>query len=127
MSQIPLPGFAEDDLVLDLTKKVNTKHEAAKFVINKFLKEKPKNWAREIKIAQTVITKFPEILNLEIPFKLNSLAWLLTDDGKRCVNKFLYQEKACIPNEKEYNIRTEKFGEDKVIESKAKTIRDFLS
>lgn len=125
MKQTLLPGF-EDDLGLDTDKKINAKHEAAKFLIKKFLKEKPKSWGREIKIAQRVITVHPEILDVELPFKLNSLAWLLTPDGKTAVNKHLFSVGIDKTPKETYSISDQKFGEDKVLPAKPKTFKDFL-
>ena len=126
MKQTLLPGILEDDLGLDLTKKVNSKHEAAKFLIKKFLKEKPKSWGREIKIAQRVITVHPEILDVNLSFKLNSLAWLLTPDGKTAVNKHLFSVKLDSQPKETYTVGDQKFGEDKVLPAKPKTFKDFL-
>lgn len=125
MKQTFLPGII-DDSELDLSKKVNGKHEAAKFLISKFLKEKPKHWGKEIQAANKVLAVHPEILSLELPFKLNSLLWFLTPDGKVAVNKHLYGIQTCKTPETEYSISNQKFGEDKVLPPKPKTFKDFL-
>lgn len=125
LKQSLLPGIIEEN-ELDLNKTVNAKHEAAKFLIFKFLKKTPKNWGKEIKAAQKVITVHPEILSLELPFKLNSLLWFLTPEGKIAVNKYLYGLKTCQKPETNYTISDQKFGEDKVLPTKPKSFKEFL-
>ena len=125
MKQPLLPGFEESE-VLDFEKKINAKHEAAKFLINKLLKTKPKSWGNEIKIAQKVLTVHPEILDVNLPFKLNTLAWLLTPEGKVAVNKHLFSIGLDKKPKEEYSVGDQKFGEDKVLAPKPKTFKDFL-
>src|SRR5574343_742804 len=62
------------------------------FLVWKFLKEPNEtNWAREIKIANKLIKRFPNVdyWNFVCPsFKIHSLAWFISRDGK----KFLYEQ-----------------------------------
>ena len=121
--QLSFNGFEDAEIIS--SKPVNIKHEAAKFLIKKFLKEKPKSYAAEIKMANKVLAVHPEVCNIELGFKLNSLAWLLTDDGKKAVNSYLFSKKL-EEKQPETQLSKEKFGEDKII-PKQKTMKDFLS
>lgn len=89
--------------------KTNAKHEAALFLIKKFLKQKPSSYAREMAIAKKILDKAPEVLEIELTFKLNSLAWFLTRGGIECINKHNFKNRKVdnsikpvyIPPEKE--------------------------
>lgn len=122
MKQLSL-GLFEDDPIIS-SKKVNGKHEAAKFLIKKFLKDKPKSYAAEIKMANKVLAVHPEVCDIELGFKLNSLAWFLTVDGKKAVNAYLFSKQQDAPKN-EPKLSDTKFGEDVIIEKK-KTMKDFL-
>lgn len=79
-----------------MPKKQPTSGTAIDFLIRKFLKSKPENirdLLREKSIAKRLITKAPEILDMDLSFKLNSLAWFMTDSGKAAINKFNYHKK----------------------------------
>ncbi len=102
-----------------------------KNLIKKLLKpDQPINWPRELKVANTLIQKKPDIQfweNFNLPFKLNSLSFLLTDRGK----EFLFKakvEKHDLPlfQPTQTELSSEKIGED-VICHKPKSIKDFLN
>lgn len=76
-----------------LDAKTNAKHEAALFLIKKFLKEKPSSYSREVAIAKKIIKNAPEVLEIDLEFKLNSLAWFLTRPGIERINKHNFQNK----------------------------------
>jgi hypothetical protein len=61
-----------------------------KSFVKKFLKSTSNiSWPREMKIVKTLFTIFPNELfwnSLELKFKLNSLCWLLSDDGRKFLN-----------------------------------------
>ena len=89
--------------------KINAKHEAALFLIKKFLKQKPTSYSREVAVAKKILDKAPEVLEIELNFKLNSLAWFLTRPGIECINKHNFKNRkvdntakpAYIPPKKE--------------------------
>ena len=93
--------------ILDV--KINAKHQIALFLIKKFLKQPPSNYAREMAIAKKIIKNAPEVLEIELNFKLNSLAWFLTRPGIECINKHNFKNRkvdntakpAYIPPKKE--------------------------
>lgn len=100
-------------------------------LIKKLLKpDQPINWPRELKVANTLIQKKPDVQfweNFDLPFKLNSLSFLLSDRGK----EYLLQkrvEKHDLPSFKptQIELSSEKIGED-VICNKPKSIKDFLN
>lgn len=105
-----------------------TNHKLCQFIVKKFLKDKP-NWGKEIKIAQKLIkiyknnyTYWNNIKDIKLP----SLAWFLTDDGKKYLN---IQNKISNLNIKNINkipILKEKVGIDKNICKKPKTLLEFI-
>lgn len=55
-------------------------------LVDKFVKSESANWPREMKIAKHLVMMYPlpdMWLGLELGFKLNSLAWFLTEKGKQ--------------------------------------------
>lgn len=75
------------------------------YIIWKFLKDPSimdnKRWAQETKLAKIIQRKFPLInigYDVDLGFKLNSLAWFLTPDGK----KMLSEKQRHIVNMREF-------------------------
>ena len=67
----------------------NIEHEACKALVSKFCAN-PKSWAQELKIARKLLNLSPDLKSwyaLELPMKINSLAYFLTEDGKIFVPK----------------------------------------
>ena len=101
--------------------------------IKKFVKETSSIiWPREMKIVNSLIKIFPneEFWNsLDLKFKLNSLCWFLSDDGRKFLNteykKFLFEpEKPASFELKNNNIAFEgKIGE--TVQAPM-TVREFL-
>jgi len=93
---------------------------------------KGSDWAREVKFAKGLYSKFPDkdfLTSLRLDFKLNSLCWFLSKKGLIFLNKQLQPFRLALPEKKKY---TYKLG-DKILgpkgkaESKPKTILDFLN
>lgn len=62
---------------------MNTEHECCKKLVVKFV-EQP-NFPREIKIAKKLLLLSPDVdtwMELNLPYKIPSLAFFLTEDGK---------------------------------------------
>lgn len=62
---------------------MNIEHEVCKKLVTKFI-ERP-NFPREIKIAKKLLLLSPDVdswMELNLPYKIPSLAFFLTDDGK---------------------------------------------
>ena len=103
------------------------------FLIDKFLRyiegfTKGK-WSKEIKIAKKLFNSYPDARfwnQLELEFKLNSLAWFLTKDGL----KFLYKQQSlfrlALPEKKEYTLGDKILGPKGKTPRKPKTIIDFI-
>ena len=66
---------------------------SAKYLIQKHLKETPKgkDYGREIGIAYRILKKAPEVIDMEIGFKLNSLAWFMTRSGIEAINRYNFR------------------------------------
>ena len=104
------------------------------FLVEKFIKEpkklKPKDWARETKIAQKLYKKYSNerfwrasLLN----FKLNSLAWFLSEDGLRFLESNFLILKLKLPKSKKI-VLNDKIIESKTeFENKPKTTLEFLN
>ncbi len=102
-----------------------------KDLIKKFVEE-PKNqkrifWAREMKILNDLLEMFPNLDfwgKVSLP-KSNSLALLRSPAGLKRVRKKYREFNYKIPKKKNIKIG-KKFGEDKLISKKTKTIRGFI-
>lgn len=112
-------------------------------IIIKFVKggsgnKDPKFWARESKIAKKLFEVYPPaffeyIHQPDNPLDdtpcLGSLAWFLTENGKRHLNTQYSEYKKFTPIEKENTtpiLEKDKIGEDFKQESKPKNILEFL-
>lgn len=108
-------------------------------IIEKFIKEHlltgekaGETWSANMRICNTLLKKYPdeEFWNsFIIPFKLNCLAFLLSDKGKEYINAHFNKQKVASlieANKKPVEIlEEEKQGEDANIQ-KPKTLKDFL-
>jgi hypothetical protein len=89
-------------------------------------------WPREMKIVNTIIDIFPDDMfwrSLELKFKLNSLCWFLSDDGRKFLNaeykKFKFEpEQPKSFDLKDNNIEFEVKKDDNA--EKVVSIREFL-
>jgi len=105
-----------------------TNHKLCQFIVKKYIKDKI-NWPKEIKIAQSLIKKYKTYKfwhNLK-DLKLPSLAWFLTDEGKKTlaiqesINKL-----NIIKDKKDIFLSENKIGEDKNVCQKPKTLLEFI-
>jgi len=104
-----------------------------RYLINKFIKDpkvlKPADWARETKIAKQLIAKHGfDFLTLHFNnFKLNSLAWFLSKDGSSRLILEKVKQKTLTFSQEKVTIEEEKIGEDVIVLSKPKSIKQFIS
>ncbi len=110
-------------------KKVDEFLTLKKSLVLKYLKPDVKiNWANELRAAQKLIELHPDKEfwhKITLPFKLNSLFFFLSQNGK----EYLYPKKVIeLPVIKFNKVELEdsKIGDD-VISHKPKSIRDFLN
>jgi hypothetical protein len=102
--------------------------------IKKFLKD-PSNiiWPKEMKMVKMLFKIFPNEdfwSSLELNFKLNSLCWFLSDDGRKLLNKEYKKFNLELPEVKKFEIENnniafgdkESYDLDKVI-----NLRHFLN
>lgn len=112
--------------------------DSFKYCLNKFLKEEK---SLTIKDSKSERYAFSRIFirygcdkdfwkTLEIPFKLNSLNWILTEKGKQYVDgvyKSFNRPKYNVSVEPEsFNISSVKIGEDKKVDKKHKNLIEFI-
>tara|TARA_Y100001938_G_scaffold131492_1_gene188640 strand:- start:1400 stop:1732 length:333 start_codon:yes stop_codon:yes gene_type:complete len=96
------------------------------------------SWPKEIKIAKTLFSKYPnfmfwkwlELINKHgYKYKVNSLAYFLTEKGKVLVhNKYVFYrnfKNTGIYNPKKINLEDKKIGKDKKVNKKFKLF-DFI-
>ncbi len=102
-------------------------HKLCQFIVKKFIKDKI-NWAREIKIAQGLIKTYKKynFWNNLNDLKLPSLAWFLTEDGKRFLATEDKKKYLNIKKPEEAPLQENKIGEDKNICKKPKTLIEFI-
>jgi hypothetical protein len=76
--------------------------------IKKFLKEDAKIvWPKEMKMVKMLLDIFPDEIfwnSLDLKFKLNSLCWLLSDDGRSFLKKEYQKYKLELPDTKKYEL-----------------------
>jgi hypothetical protein len=89
-------------------------------------------WPREMKIVKTLLTIFPDEIfwtSLDLGFKLNSLCWLLSDDGRKFLNKEYKKFKLNLPEQKNYEIKQNNiaFESKTKYDEKPLNLREFLN
>jgi len=89
-------------------------------------------WPREMKIVKSLLTIFPDEIfwnSLDLGFKLNSLCWLLSDDGRKLLNKEYKKFKLNLPVQKNYEIKENNIAFNSKIEydEKPLNLREFLN
>ncbi len=105
----------------------NNNHKLCQLIVKKFVK-KEINWAKEIKIAKTLIKSFTyfkywhNLTEINLP----SLAWFLTDDGKNFLKKEYYKQKLEFKKQKKVILEENKIGEDKKVCQKPKSLLEFI-
>ena len=104
------------------------------FLVEKFIKEpkklKPKDWARETKIAQKLYAKYDSERFWRaslLDFKLNSLAWFLSADGLEFLETNFLILKLKLPQQKKIKLDNKIFGSQMEFKKKLKTTLDFLN
>ena len=102
--------------------------------IKRFLKENVNIiWPKEMKMANLLFKIFPNENfwnSLNLNFKLNSLCWLLSDDGRKLLNQEYKKFKLELPETKIFNIENNNivFESKKSYDlDKALNLREFLN
>lgn len=109
-----------------------------KSFVKKFLKNTNDiSWPREMKIVKTLFTIFPNDLfwnSLELKFKLNSLCWLLSDDGRKFLNTEYKKFELRIPDIEVFELNENKIAVENKIdyapdikEKKKKNLKNYLN
>lgn len=110
----------------------NPKFRAAQFIVGKLVKKESIDWAREIKIAQRLLTKFPDVKFwewLNLGFQLNSLAWFISPDGTKRLKKEFGQFNLVLPEPPKYVmdlVNPVEIQAPSVETIRGTTIKDFL-
>jgi hypothetical protein len=101
--------------------------------VKKFLKNVNSiNWAREMSIVKKLWTIFPNQdfwHSLELSFKLNSLCWFLSDDGRSFLNKEYKKFNLELPETKKFEIKNNNIAFENKSSydlDKALNLREFL-
>jgi len=90
-------------------------------------------WPKEMKMANLLIKIFPNQdfwESLELNFKLNSLCWLLSDDGRKFLNKEYKKFNLNLPEIKKFEVENNNiaFENKKTYDlDKALNLREFLN
>lgn len=111
----------------------NTKINKKEF-IKRLLKEDAKIiWPKEMKMANLLFKIFPKESfwkNLNLGFKLNSLCWLLSDDGRKLLNKEYKKFNLNLPETKIFEIENNNLAFENNSSydlDKALNLREFLN
>ncbi len=101
-----------------------------KFIVTKFCKGAiDLSWPKQIKIAQKLIEDNPDLAfwqGFETKRKIYCLSWFLTKEGEESLLIHSRKRVLDLKAPAEHVILGEKIGEDFKVESKPKTIFDFL-
>jgi len=79
-------------------------------------------------LAAQIYKKYPEYefwQIMRLPFQLNSLKWMLGEDGEEYINQYIQEFKTPQPEKVEVKMAAEKIGEDYIVTKKL-TRKDFL-
>ena len=105
-----------------------------KVFIKKFIKEGSHIiWPKEMKMAKILFKIFPneDFWNsLQINFKLNSLCWLLSDDGRKFLNTEFKKFKLELPEVKNFQVDNNNIAFENKSSydlDKALNLREFLN
>lgn len=105
-----------------------------KTFIKKFIKD-PKNiiWPKEMKMVKSLFKIFPSQNfwdGLELNFKLNSLCWFLSDDGRKFLNTEYKKFNLNLPETKKFEIENNNIAFESKTSydlDKALNLREFLN
>ena len=102
-------------------------------MVNKFLKNvdgfTKGKWAKEIKLAKKLFNSCSDVRfwnQVELDFKLNSLAWLLSDEGKYALRVRGKMMKYSPKKPKEYKTQERRIGKKSYAKRK-KTLIEILN
>lgn len=115
-------------------KYVNSSNLNKKDFVKKFLKDSNNIiWPKEMKMVKSLFKIFPNEdfwKNLTLNFKLNSLCWFLSDDGRKFLNKEYKKFSLKLPETKIFKIENNNiaFQSKKDYDlDKALNLREFLN
>jgi len=118
------------------TPKKPKKETLSQFIINKFLKNPKITWKekglkfRELKFVEQLIKLYSlEVFwrALPVPFLVDSLGWYLAPRGREYLRIEFAKFSLDLTPQTSHNISAVKFGDDKKLKRKPKTLRDFLN
>lgn len=96
-----------------------------KFVDLKFFKRT--DWPREVKIAKRLLESDEMFFSkISLDFKLNSLAWFSTENGKEFIMQQKLQHSLNLKVEQPVELEDKAFGENLNLKKKPVTIQEFL-
>ena len=105
-----------------------------KSFIKKFIKDTSNIiWPKEVKMVNLLLKIFPDEgfwNGLELSFKLNSICWFLSDDGRKFLNQEYKKFKLELPEAKKFEIENNNiaFEFKKTYDlDKALNLREFLN
>jgi len=103
------------------------------FMVNKFLRNVESftsgKWAKEIKLAKKLFNSCPDVRfwnQVGLDFELNSLAWLLSEEGKYALKVRGKMMKYSPPKSKEYKMQKRRIGRKSYAKRK-KTLIEILN
>ena len=113
------------------------KRKSSKYqlLIGKFCKNPASIWANQgkVKAEMAVAKKLYKLFPSEdfwkkifLSFKLNSLRWFLTADGKPFLKTEQKKQLLDFQTKPSYSLRKNKVGKDKKVTRKIKTLKEFL-
>jgi hypothetical protein len=111
-----------------MSSKKLTPHKLCQFIIKKYINQKV-DWPREIKIDQKLIKTYKgySFWNSLKDLKLPSLAWFLTDEGKKFIATEQIKDKLTLERPEKIELQENKLGQDKKVCQKPKSLLEFIN
>ena len=112
-----------------------SQNDLRKALVQKFVKKEKRVWPRDMKVASTLIKRYPDPdfwRTVELGYDLNSLAFLLSERGDAALKEGLrlFRKRLTLPRDKPESVSVsgEKTGQDYVPNfNKPKNLKDFLN
>ena len=112
---------------------INTPLNKKTFIKNIIKEGSPIVWPKEMKMVKTLFKIFPNQdfwKSLKLNFKLNSLCWLLSDDGRKFLNTEYKKFNLDLPEAKTFEIDNNNIAFENKLSydlNKALNLREFLN
>jgi len=105
-------------------------------IVKRFIKPERYNSSEDLKqhlqILDRILINYPDKsfwLTVKLKFKLNSLAWFFTEEGKKVLSQKykIFKTDFSFGKKEEVSLENTKVGEDLITKKKAKNLKEFIN